>query len=206
MKVEHFTRVAEVEDVFPFRALRPYVHSASVINAILPRIEGYSTLTVRFSRMTSHNRLRFMHVTSDVETPTEAVFDAWWSAPGRTGKILMFETGEAVPTLRVSYDEEKAIEGWRLIGDAAVIGEGAGLGYTLSDRLVALNKAYLTALFPLDAGQRYIATRFDLTRSLTALADLTLRHVRQIGEKHHATRIFSNGIDAGLIYFARQAL
>lgn len=206
MMTENSMSFAESEDVFPFRGPRPYVHSASVINAILPRIEGYTALTVRFSRMTSHNRLRFVHVSKDVDTPAEAVFDAWWSAPGISGKILIFEAGDTVPLLRVPYAEEKAIDGWYLSGDAAVIEEGCGLGYTLIDRLVALNKAYLTALFPLVACERYIATRFDLTRNLPAFSGLTLRHVRRIGERHHATRIFSNGVDAGLIYFARQAL
>lgn len=202
---EQMTPLAESEDLFPFRGARPYVHSTSVINAILPRIEGYTSLTVRFSRMTSHNRLRLVHVAREVETPAGAVFDAWWSAPRQSGKILMFEAGEAMPTLRVPYPEEKAIEGWSLAEGRAQLGEGAGLGYTLIDRLVALNKAYLTALFPLGASERYVATRFDLTRNLPAFAALSLRHVRRIGERHHATRILSDGADAGLIYFASQS-
>lgn len=200
------TSTVASDDVLPFRGTRPYVHSTSVINAILPRIEGYTSLTVRFSRMTSHNRLRFVHVGREVETPGDAVFDAWWSAPPHGGKILVFETGEAMPALRVPYVEEEAIEGWSLDAGVALLGEGVGLGYTLIDRLVALNKAYLTTLFPLDANERYVATRFDLTRNLPAFAALSLRHVRRIGERHHATRILSDGVEAGLIYFASQPL
>jgi len=206
MTTDPVMNLAESEEVFPFRGERSYVHSTSVINSILPRILGYACLTVRFPRMTSHNRFRLVHVAQEVSTPPDAVFDAWWSAPGRSGKILMFETGEPAPSLRVPYAEDRAIEGWRLSADAAELQEGVGLGYTLIDRMVALNKAYLTTLFPLQAQERYVATRFDLTQNLSALSALTLRHVRRIGGTHHATRILSDGVDAGLVYFARQQL
>ncbi len=201
-----FDILSETEHILPFRGTRPYVHSTSVINAIFPILDGATTLTVRFSRMTAHNRLRFVHLPSDIETPREAVFDAWWSRPDGRGKLVIFETGDAEPQLRVPYAEEEAVRGWNLIGGRAELAAGAGLGYTLIDRLVALNKAYLTATFPVERTERYIATRCDLKGRVPALAALSLVHMRRIGASHHATRITADGVDAGLIYFARQQL
>jgi hypothetical protein len=206
MKVLSQNSIAETEIILPFRGDRLYVHSASFINTIMPIADSAISLTVRFSRMTSHNRLLIVHLEPDADTPPDVLFDAWWDGRDGRGKLVAYETGNAVPDLCVPYPENEAIDGWQLSEHKALLQSGAGRGYTLIDRLVALNKAYLTKLFPVIQGERFIATRFDLKGNTPALAALSLEHVRRIGPHHHVTRITANGDDAGLIYFASQKL
>jgi len=205
MLVHQNSLVGQSQHIFPFRAGRDYVHSASVINFLIPQIQPFSTVTVRFIRMTKHNRFDVHFFSDSVETHATAVFDAWWNSPRGKGKAVFFEVGEPVRCARDVYNEELAIDGWRLEDGSAVIdAKVEANGFTFVDRLVALNKAYLSRIYPIRANERYVATRFDLMSSFSALSRLRLSHVRAIQETHHICRIEADGVDAGFIYYARK--
>jgi hypothetical protein len=195
------------EVVVPFRGERDYVHSTSIVNLLMPFLGPTKAVSYRFSRLTGCNRLKALFLSATAESPSGALFDAWWTWTDDTSaKVAFLEGGPSVPEARAPYPEEEVIAGWQLLDNAAYLAVGRNVGFTLADRVVALNKALLSNLFPLGRNQRFLATRLDWQGPLSPLGDVRLECHKVIGGTHYASRFWLDDAYAGLVHFARQTL
>jgi hypothetical protein len=198
-----YSPLNEIQILIPFRGTRNYVHSASLINHMVAYTGQTGHITFRFSRMACSNELRIVFYSESFGKPQGAVFDAWWRrVDGRSMMAAFIETGKVVPEACENYIEESAISGWQITESCALLGADCGVGFTLADRLIALNKAYLNTIL---SPARYLATRLELRGPLPPLAELRLAHIHTIGRVHHISRVWIDGAEAGILYFARQA-
>jgi hypothetical protein len=188
--------------LLPYLGQRNYLQLTTLFAALLPYFQNASDVSLRVSRPLLCNRVRLILADAAAETPAAAGLDCWWREQGGGGKIFLVDGDSHVPEFRVPYPENLAIAGWRADSSGAVV-EGAS-PYTTAERLIALNKAYLSRLHPLSEAEQYLATRLDVGAPFAASRSIRVQEIRTIGREHHASRVSLDGRDAGTLYFARK--
>ena len=188
--------------LLPFLGQRSYLQLTTIFAALLPYLQGGSDVSLRISKPLLSNRVALIRADAAAEAPIGACVDCWWTDQAGGGKIFLIENGSPAQDFRIPYPEELVIAGWQRDADgAAVDGKSP---YTTIERLVSLNKAYLSQLHPLSD---FRAISCDSPGPVVALrrsrTDWSERNPNDWAA-HHVSRVFLDHRDAGALYFARQ--
>ena len=186
------------EIVLPFLASRAYLHMTTLLGSLLPFVVDSDELVLKIARQIRTNRVSYRWLD---HCPDAAA--SCWAADARGRKTIgIYESGPLRDDVRVAYPEDAIIDGWQeRDGGALLTSEGP---WTFAERLIALNKAYLSRKFPLQRNEQLFATRLEVRGPLPGSGTLRVDHVRTIGGRHHVSRFARDGREMGLLYFSVQ--
>ena len=186
------------EMVLPFLGHRVYLHATTLLSGLLPFVADADELTLKVARQIRSNHVLFRWDGNGAE----AAATCWVGGAGGRRTIAVHEGDPSRAEIRVAYPEHLIVEDWQeRNGRATLRADGP---WTFAERLIALNKAYLSRRFPLREGEQFLATRLEIKGAPPGPGDLEVEHVRDIGGRHHISRFAQDGRDMGTLYFARQ--
>jgi hypothetical protein len=190
------------ELLLPFLGNRTYLQATTVLQALLPLAMEFSEFSFRIPSPLLVNHL-LLESGNEAHDPPAASCQFWWTDSRKLRKWMSVSPGSSsIPGSRVPYPEEEIVKGWSQAGSEAALQTPPGA--TVFEALVALNKAFLSAFSPLSDDEQFLATRIDLKAPVPSEAIIRLRHLKLVGGRHHICKVSLNGIDSGMIYFARQ--
>lgn len=190
----------ERDMVLPFLGHRDYLHSTTLLNALLPFVTDAAEVVLKVARPVRTNHV----VCRWGDNDPEAAATVWAGCPTGPKTITIHEGGSHRADVKVAYPEHLIVDGWQERDGRAIL--SAGGPWTFAERLVALNKAYLSHRYPLGEGEQFLATRLEIRGSIPGPGRLEVEHVRTMGGRHHVSRFVQDGRDMGLLYFARQPI
>ena len=190
---------------FKFKGSRDYVHGTDIFNKLLTELRGLGhSLPDRI--VFSMHKIMHSNLTAYLGSPDEMPADkaafCMFETNGERSVIGLFENGKEVIG-RYAYDEDAIVAGCDMTDSGLTLESARRHPYTNVEKVVALNKSYMTQRFPENDG-KWVFSKLQVIGdfAIAEPEEIRLVLIGNIGVRMTRTEIRFDEKVVGEIYFS----